>query len=430
MIMQYLETYFTQKMSIHAPGTPMAVACSGGSDSMALALLARHHCRHITALTVDHGLRSESAEEAITVGKWLAAHDIPHAILPWEGSKPSVNLQEAARNARYRLMIQHCQYHAIPCLLVAHTLEDQAETFLLRLARGSGVDGLSAMAEVTMRQGITIIRPLLDIRKASLTGYLERCNQDYIRDPSNDNLKYDRVRIRQMLPELAHIGLSVERLAKTAAVMQRASTHLKTETESFMQHHCQLFAEGYAILQALPQSPEIALRLLGRIIRIIGGHPIPLRLGKLERLYAVLQGNFTVVTLGGCVFKNIAKGILVMRELKAIEGVAGCRLQVAEGNNQETAIQWDRFHLQPATCNLHPPFMISALTQSGWLTVARQHQLENPYPDKHILYTLPCVRDEKGVIIAVPHLGIGEKIDVTFMVESRQGINSPLPSFP
>lgn len=382
----------------------VAVACSGGGDSMALTLIthewAKAHGAEIIAVTVDHGLREESGKEALQVGKWLANLGIAHCILKWEGNKPSSNLQENARKARYQLLTDFCKQHAVDNLLIAHTLDDQAETFLLRLRRGSGVDGLSAMSCRSAKNGVNIIRPLLGIRKNALLDYLKNRNQCYVSDPSNENLAYDRIKIRKFMPQLAGIGISAEKLANTAASMERARQYLRKAADDFITDNCTVFDDGYAILRNLPEPPEIALRVLARMLMGIGCHEVRPRLESLERLHLALnKPDFRGATVAGCKlqFAGGRAGILIMREPAAVAGP----VLIAAG---ETII-WDRFEvsLKTSPCNLQ----VSALTQQGWLEIARREKLKNPYPDKKILYTLPALRSEDGTIACVPHLGIG-----------------------
>ncbi len=181
-----------------APAGPLAVAVSGGADSMALlCLAARWGKRPLTALTVDHGLRAESAEEARRVKGWAEAQGVPHVTLAWRGEKPKANLQAAARAARYGLLAQWCRDARVEGLLLAHTLDDQAETVLLRLARGSGVNGLAAMAPATRLRGVTLLRPLLGISRARIVATLEALRQPWIEDPSNEDTRFARVRLRK-----------------------------------------------------------------------------------------------------------------------------------------------------------------------------------------------------------------------------------------
>jgi tRNA(Ile)-lysidine synthase len=150
----------------------LAVAVSGGADSLSLALFAAAWARKrggcASALTVDHGLRPEAAAEARRVGRWLRARGIEHRIIAWRGTKPAANIQAAARAARYGLLSAWCARHGVLHLLLAHHADDQAETYLMRLARGSGVDGLAAMAPVHELPSVRVLRPLLDVPRARL----------------------------------------------------------------------------------------------------------------------------------------------------------------------------------------------------------------------------------------------------------------------
>jgi tRNA(Ile)-lysidine synthase len=381
------------------PNTPLAVACSGGPDSMALALIAlgwaKANKSKIIALTVDHGLRKESAKEAKQVGAWLKKHRIAHVVLPWKGRKPARNIQEAARKARYRLMTDYCKQHAISHLLVAHHLEDQAETFLLRLARGSGVDGLSAMSALTTMYDVTLARPLLGLSKAEMLDYLSKRKQPYVNDPSNENPAFERVKIRKLLPVLTEVGLSPDRLAKTAATMARARAHLEEETGRFLNSACKILQEGYARLEHVNISEEIALRALATLIMIVGGNDVKTRLNDLERLYAALKDpGFKGATLGGCVFARHKGAILIYRELKA----AAKPVAIKPG----VPVLWDnRFEI---TAQLsRGVWRVGALTQKGWLWLSKTQKIKNTFPNKNILYSLPALRDFKGRIFAVPH---------------------------
>ncbi|MBF0335348.1 MAG: tRNA lysidine(34) synthetase TilS, partial [Alphaproteobacteria bacterium] len=187
------------------PRPAIAVALSGGADSMALALLAdrwaaaRGGVAH--ALTVDHRLRPESGAEAAQVAAWMASLGIGHHILARMGERPVGDLQAAARAARHALLEDWCRARGVPHLLLAHHREDQAETLLLRLARGSGLDGLAAMAPIAERPFARLLRPLLDVPRARLEATLERAGQSWIDDPSNADRAYARVRLRGLMPD-------------------------------------------------------------------------------------------------------------------------------------------------------------------------------------------------------------------------------------
>ncbi|MGB1539428.1 MAG: tRNA lysidine(34) synthetase TilS [Rickettsiales bacterium] len=314
------ETPFSTAMEalalLPAPKT-MAVAVSGGADSMALTLLAHRWAepRGITlhALTVDHGLREDSAEEAAQVAQWLGQQGIPHHTLTLNLQNASENnLQAAAREGRYDAMAHWCKAHEVAHLLIAHHLEDQAETFLIRLGRGSGVDGLSAMQPATHRDGITLLRPLLSTSKADLRDFLKAQNQSWIEDPSNQNPAFTRIRMRALLPLLEEAGISAQTLANTATRMQRARHCLEAKTEAAMAA-CLHATEETLVLQRVPFSalhPEIGLRVLAEAIAHISGQHYRPRFAKLERLYhAIIQENSPVAcTLSGCLFRSDSCG--------------------------------------------------------------------------------------------------------------------------
>ena len=176
------------------PRPLIAVGVSGGPDSLALAILADRWARRrggeAWAVTVDHGLRPESAAEAETVGRWLAARGIPHAVLAWRDAKPATGIQEAARAARYRLLAEWCAARGCLHLLTAHHREDQAETYLIRRRAGSGPDGLAGIAAVRELPRLRLVRPLLLVAKARLHAFLDAESQEYLQDPSNRNPRF------------------------------------------------------------------------------------------------------------------------------------------------------------------------------------------------------------------------------------------------
>jgi tRNA(Ile)-lysidine synthase len=378
----------------------IAIACSGGSDSMALALLVKEWADKkkgkVVALTVDHTWRKDSAKEVQQVGLWLKKHGIAHAGLPWKGRKPNRNQHEAVRKARYALLTSYCKQHKITHLLIAHHLEDQAEAFLLRLAHGGSVDGLSAMPALTMMYDVTLVRPLLTVSKSDLLYYLKKRRQAYVNDPDNEDKALDRVKVRKLLPLLAEAGISVERIAKTATIMARARAHLEEETGRFLSTTCKILPEGYAMLKHMPASEEIALRVLTTLIMIIGGQEIKTRTVELKRLCVLLQEpQFKKLTFGGCTFQPHKGGILIYRELRSIAP----ERSVKSGNS----VLWDhRFEITLQTAPMR--LKVGALMQAGWARLAKTHKVKNPCPNKNILYSLPALRDARGTIVAVPHL--------------------------
>lgn len=300
--------------------SPVAVALSGGADSMALTLLLQKSMKgRVVALTVDHGLRKESAAEAQKVARWMKAREIEHHILRLNPPKKKTRLQENARAGRYALLIEKCRELGIADLFLAHHLDDQAETFLLRLAAGSGVDGLSCMAPQRVEDGVRLLRPLLGIEKERLKASCRKFGQKWVEDPSNVNEDFARIRLRAAAAPLAREGLTAERLSKTAQRMSRARSALEEMAEAALGRTVGFDRKtGVASLKkdgflALPE--EVRLRLLGRVLTQVGGQDGKIRLERLESLLNHMkEKGFSAATLGGCVIRAKKECFEVCRE--------------------------------------------------------------------------------------------------------------------
>jgi tRNA(Ile)-lysidine synthase len=281
----------------------LVLAVSGGPDSTALLWLAARWRNalimppKLIAVTVDHGLRKESRGEALSVGRLARKLKVAHRILRWTGKKPKTALQEAARAARYRLLAAAARKLSASHILTAHTLDDQAETVLIRMSRGSGVTGLAAMARMTNLPGngeghIKLVRPLLDIPKSRLIATLRAAKIPFADDPSNRDPRFTRARLRGLLPQLAHEGLDARRLALLARRLKRADLAIEAAVDRAMADLAvDSSAPGSVAFDTLGygQLPaEIALRLLGRAVARAGDEG-PVELAKLEALKAALD---------------------------------------------------------------------------------------------------------------------------------------------
>ena len=306
------------------PPGPVGVAVSGGGDSLALLLMLHETgARPLAAVTVDHGLRPESAAEAAAVAALCAARGIPHTLLRWEEPAGAGNLQARAREARRRLIGDWARGRGIGAVALGHTLDDQAETFLLRLARGSGVDGLSGMAPVTRADGLVWLRPLLAVRRAALRDWLVARGVAWAEDPSNADPRFERVRARAALPLLAPLGLGPERLAATAAAMARAREALERATAELAARAVEAGPAGDLALDpgALAGAPaEIRLRLLAAALCWVGGARYRPRLARLEAALAAIEAGRVGhgLTLHGCVLRARGGRVAIRREPAAV----------------------------------------------------------------------------------------------------------------
>ncbi len=292
------------------PDTPLLLAVSGGPDSIALMLLAANWSprvgkKNISVATVDHGLRANSHEEALQVAEWAQALGFAHHLLRWEGPKPATRLQEKAREARYRLLCACAKQIAPDCAVVtAHHADDQAETILFRLLRGSGVAGLSGMAFSSIRDGVKLLRPLLDVTKSELEAICVLAEHNFVRDPSNENQNFARTRLRALTMTLESQGLDVHsllRLGRRAAQAEEALNWcaLRARESGVIARDDSGARLDASALRSLPR--EIVQRLLALELFQSGGR-MP-RLDRLERAARIIkhsleEGVSARITLG------------------------------------------------------------------------------------------------------------------------------------
>ena len=389
------------------PAPLFAAGVSGGADSLALALLlsewAKRRGGTCVCLVVDHGLRVESRREARWTADQLTLRGISAHVLTWRGQKPAANRQAAARAARYRLMADWCRRRGVLHLALAHHRDDQAETFVLRLARGSGLEGLAAMAPISPLAELCVLRPLLEVPKSRLVATLCAREQSWLDDPSNRDRAFSRVRWRRLMPSLAAEGLSGQRLAATATHLARARASLEQAVADLTARCLTLHPAGFAWLDLpalVAAQSELALRALARLLTCLGGADYAPRWQRLERLYGrMLAGDFRGATLAGCRLRADRDGrLLVVREpakIPAVPVVPGERLL------------WDgRFRLQVPRSAGPEPLTLAALGRDGW------QQVKNSRPGAEFRAipvlarpTLPALWSA-GEPIWVPHLGV------------------------
>lgn len=400
---------FAASMAAAAPfesAPVLAVAVSGGCDSMALALLAHIWARarggRVVALTVDHRLRPESAAEARLVRRRLQAGDIEHRILRWAGPYPTSGIQAAAREARYDLLTDWCRRHAVLHLLLAHQRDDQAETLLMRLAHGSGDDGLAAMSAVSQRDGVRLLRPLLAVPRARLIATLEKKGVAWIDDPSNADLRFERVRWRRELEVGGAVagGFLRHALALAARAHGIARGSRDDNVAMLLAAVCPM-PEGHLLLPAgllAGSSAAVAGAVLSRCLLAVGGDTHPPQSEALMRLVAEIQepARLRGRTLAGCRIVPWRGTVLICREPAAVPATSS----IGPGSG----IAWDRrfaLRLAPGAVGISEVRPLGAVGQArlGPDAAARAARLPGP-----VRASLPALHDRRG-LAAVPHLG-------------------------
>lgn len=311
---------------LHQSGS-IGVAVSGGGDSVALLHLTQKWAAkvgvHVQVATVDHNLRAESAAEALGVAKACAKLGLDHQTLHWTGWNGEGNLQAEASAARRRLLADAARAQGLKAILLGHTTDDQAETLLMRLGRGSGVDGLSGMRPSTLRDGIIWLRPLLGVRRDTLRDWLRSRKITWIDDPSNDDLRFDRVKARRALVGLSDLGITAQGLTKTAEHMQQARGALDHAAGALAAEATRWGACGEFYLSLSPYRaapPEIQRRLLrAALVRTAGANYGPRADAEQKLLSAILSLRLGGGrSLHGCLIRpNGFDGVVITREAAA-----------------------------------------------------------------------------------------------------------------
>ncbi|MBK4214792.1 tRNA lysidine(34) synthetase TilS [Paracoccus caeni] len=370
----------------------IGIAVSGGGDSVALMHVIRDWAagRRVMVATVDHGLRPESPAEAKQVSQWAKALDLPHAVLKWQRESEAGNLMANARDARLRLLAGWAQRNGLAAVALGHTADDQAETLMMRLGRGSGIDGLAAMAEWRDAFGTRWLRPMLTAGRAELRDWLRAREVGWIDDPSNENEDFDRIRFRR----------AIEGLGLDVAALARAAAHIG-EARDALSHYAALAARdaligrGRIVLprQAFSTSPpEIRRRLVVAACRwITGADYPPRRAATMHGLQAIASGNR--VTLDGTLIEPSASEIRFVREPAAALRAAA----------QEDGIWDNRWRIS----GLEDGLRVSALGPDN-LTLARWRQSGLPRDEAA---ASPAIW-RGDALVAVPLLRPGPPVEI------------------
>ncbi len=298
------------------------VAVSGGPDSLALAFLAKIYSirKRLTAkfLIIDHKLRKESTEEALKVKKILKKYSINAEILTWKGKKPTSNVQSIARNERYRLLFQKSNKLKVNIILLGHHQDDIFENFFIRILRGSGLKGLISFKKKTKIENKILLRPLLNSKKEDLIYISKKVFNFYITDPSNQNDKYLRIKVRKMINELQKNGLDKKKFNKTIDNLKKSNEVISfyvdenlSNNSFFSKKRNRLILNKFFFLQPY----EVIFRSLTELLRFVGKKYYPVRGKKLENVIKDIENNrFSKATLGGCIIENVNQTVLISKE--------------------------------------------------------------------------------------------------------------------
>ncbi len=369
---------------------------------MALLRLAEQWAQHrikISVLTVDHGLRPEAAAEAAKVAEWCALLDLEHQTLRWEGTKPKTGLQAKARIARYDLLSAWCKANSVTYLLTGHTMDDQAETVLMRQQRTDTAESLAGIWETTVWHGVKVFRPLLGQSRADLRALLTSLGQPWIDDPSNSDRRFERVRVRQALAEE---GKRVE-LADIAVKAGRAARALAVDAEQWINSQLTSYPEGFG---AVPRSGfcELDAALQRRVLQhllLIYGAGNRAEPGELDYLAKWIMGQgISRRTLGGAMLACRQSSVLIGREWARIPPDPAVVSDSGE-------ILWDgRFLVQaPPQAQVVPVGLLRG--------VARREEIPG-----FVQQSLPAVLTGDGGVI-IPHLAAGPGVSAKFIRHLR-----------
>ena len=299
-----------------------AVAVSGGPDSLALAYLAKVYSikNKLTPkfFIVDHKLRPESTREAKTVKQALRKYSISSEILTWRKKKPTQNIQSLARNKRYKLIFSKCNKYKINNILLGHHLDDLFENFFIRILRGSGLKGLISLEKKSKTENKYLLRPLLDQKKEDLVFLTKKVFNFFVEDPSNNDEKYQRIKIRKLIKELQNNGLDKYKLQKTIKNLKNSNTVVNFYVEKNLKKNTFYLPKFNKLIlnkKFFQQPQEVKFRAFSNSIKLIGKNYYSPRGKKLDRIINEIENcKFFRATLGGCIVEKVNQTVIISKE--------------------------------------------------------------------------------------------------------------------
>ena len=301
-----------------------ALGVSGGSDSLCLAYFSKLYSEQkgskMHVIIVDHKLRKESARESLKVKKILKSKKIKSKILVWKGKIPSSNIQKKAREIRYSLISKFCLKNKIKFLITAHHEDDQIENFFIRLLRGSGLTGLASMHTNTKyNKNLKILRPFLNTKKNDLKYVTLNYFKTYIKDPSNNNKKFLRVRIRKYKKDMEKEGFDTKKIIKTVDNLTSANHAINFYKSKALYKHTNFLSKSKCLISRkifFDEADEIVFKSFSDILSLISGTYYPPRSKKIINLInRIKKDKFVKSTLGGCIIEESGSSIMVSKEI-------------------------------------------------------------------------------------------------------------------
>ena len=395
----------------------LAVAVSGGCDSLCLAILTSKWVSmnggKITALIVDHGLRKNSKKECLKLQKILNKKKISNFCFKWMPLKKSKkSIQQKAREFRYNVFEDWCFKKNIFHLLIAHHFDDQKETLLMRLNDNSNIYGLSCMPKILFKKKVRILRPMLDFKKKEIIEYLKERKVEWFEDPTNKHLKYARNKFRKILPILEKKGLTDNKLKKILKGAQKERKRIETKTTEWFIKNIQIDDFGFAKIninnfKSLKKNEFIFI--FSRIFNIVSGSIYPPKSKYVENFFKQIKLKKTIkpINLGGCHIFFSKKQLYVCRETFK-------KNRKQKINFEFNKAVWDnRFEIECKKDKnsflkkeLGQTFFIEQLQTNGWNEITLKNEDFKKYlnmPNKIIL-SLPAVKNKRNDVLYVPHL--------------------------
>ncbi|MEC8404159.1 MAG: tRNA lysidine(34) synthetase TilS [Pseudomonadota bacterium] len=397
----------------------IALAVSGGRDSMALMCLVYRWKAHlalnieIEVITVNHNLRKAAEDECRFVQKIAKDYGFRHKVLIWEHEYIETSIQEKARNARYQLMLDYAREENIDTILTAHTSDDNIETFIMRLAKGSGLDGLKSINEIRHADGIQIERPLLSLSRSLTTEILRSTGNEWVDDPTNEDERFERVKIRNNISSLSSFNISSGNLTKTIQRLTRAHESISFFTNLVSQELVELSELGHADVNfdKLRNYPkEIILRVLAKALTDINGGTVSL--SSLEAVFTELTKTERCKTLNGCQIIPQKNKYVIVRENR---GISPAEIKINE------RISWDgRFDVHLKSCD-KTNIVIDQIGNADDLRTMIDGTSFQSMP-KYVLRTLPggFIKDKLVLLPNTHNIYNSGYLDVKFRISDEK----------